>query len=167
MENTSKEAYIFPAQVCMAADISWCCYISSATSSGTRLIGDTHKNCTVKTQSLCALLGPATSRVDFFPPLPVTPGLILMLKYFLFATWHSFSRPVWICMEERNSFHGDADPSLSFSLLRAAPLPMTPSTCSRPPECVWFYYVPCAGPGLGAWISASACCCVWEQWHFI
>lgn len=50
------------------------------------LTGDTHKNCTVKTQSSFVSLGPATSQVEFCSITPSDPpGLILMLKYFLFA----------------------------------------------------------------------------------
>lgn len=58
-------------------------------------IGDTHKNCTVKTQSSFVPLGPATRQVEFVPSRPLTPRAHSHAKV---TTWHSFSRPVWICM---------------------------------------------------------------------
>lgn len=112
------------------------------------LISGSHKNCTVKTQIFLLCWAQRPARWNLFHYFLWPPGSFSCESTFhLLTTWHSFGRPVWICMEERNSFHGDADPSLSFSFLRAAPLPLTPSTCGRPPESVWFYYVPRAEPG--------------------
>lgn len=76
-------------------------------------------------------------------------GLILMLTYFSFANDVARLQSARLNIHgEKNRLHGDADPSLSFSLRRSAPLPVTPSTRGGPPGCVWFYYAPCTRAGV-------------------
>lgn len=54
-------------------------------------------------------------------------GLILILTYFSFANDVAQLQSARLNIHgEKNRLHGDADPSLSFSLRRSAPLPVTP-----------------------------------------
>lgn len=147
MENTSKRL-IFSLSMCV-----WQLPLADAAiwAQHRWLLGGSHKNCPVKTQSLFALLGSATSQVEFVPLLPLTPGLILMRKYF------SFANNVAQLRSARLNMHGGKE-QLSWRC-RSIAVVFVPARCSITADpqhmrrAAWMCLILLCS-ACGAWVSA-------------